>query len=62
MKRNCDVTSFVKKCMKLGFEFCGKGPRSRCYGRTAALMLIVQPYDEDEQFFFILISNGVPVE
>jgi hypothetical protein len=38
------------------FSFCGKGPRSRCYGRTTALRLIVQPCDEDEekddQFFF----------
>jgi hypothetical protein len=31
--------------------FHGEGPRSRRYGRTAALMLIVQPCDEDEQFF-----------
>jgi hypothetical protein len=32
----------------------GEGPRSRCYGRTTALRLFVQPYDEDEdeQFFF----------
>jgi hypothetical protein len=29
----------------------GEGPRSRCNGRTAALRLFVQPYDEDEQFF-----------
>jgi hypothetical protein len=29
--------------------FCGEGPRSRCYGRTAALRLIVQPCDEDEE-------------
>jgi hypothetical protein len=27
--------------------FCGEGPRSRCYGRTAALRLIVQPCDEN---------------
>ena len=27
---------------------CGEGPRSRCYGRTAALRLIVQPCDEDD--------------
>jgi hypothetical protein len=25
-----------------------EGPRSRCYGRTAALKLIVQPCDEDD--------------
>jgi hypothetical protein len=28
--------------------FCGEGPRSRCYGRTAALRLIVQPCDEED--------------
>jgi hypothetical protein len=28
--------------------FSGEGPRSRRYGRTAALRLIVQPYDEDD--------------
>jgi hypothetical protein len=35
------------------FFLRGEGPRSRCYGRTTALMLFVQPYDddEDEQFF-----------
>jgi hypothetical protein len=37
----------------LGFFLHGEGPRSRCYGRTTALRLFVQPYDEDEheQFF-----------
>jgi hypothetical protein len=36
------------------FFLHGEGPRSRCYGRTTALRLFVQPYDEDEdeQFFF----------
>jgi hypothetical protein len=33
------------------FIFIIEGPRSRCYGRTAALRLIVQPCDEDEEFF-----------
>jgi hypothetical protein len=28
--------------------FSGEGPRSRRYGRTAALRLIVQPCDEDD--------------
>jgi hypothetical protein len=46
--------------------FC-EGPRTRCYRRTAALRLIVQPCDEDEekddQFFFsIFTSNGAAVE
>jgi hypothetical protein len=30
--------------------FSGEGPRSRRYGRTAALRLIVQPYDENDYF------------
>jgi hypothetical protein len=29
--------------------FCGEGPRSRCYGHTTALRLIVQPCVEDEE-------------
>jgi hypothetical protein len=29
-----------------------EGPRSRCYGRTTALRLIVQPCDEDDAVFF----------
>jgi hypothetical protein len=29
-----------------------EGPRSRCYGRTAAWRLIVQPYDEDDKVYF----------
>jgi hypothetical protein len=50
----------------VSFIFCGEGPRSRSYGRTAALRLIVQPCDEDEekddQFLFIFPSNGATVE
>jgi hypothetical protein len=45
--------------------FCGEGPRSRYYGRTAALRLLVQPCDEDEEKddkFFIFPSNVTPVE
>jgi hypothetical protein len=38
--------------------FCSEGPRSRCYGRTTALRLFVQPYDEDEdeQFFYQVLQ------
>jgi hypothetical protein len=32
-----------------GNFFGGERPRSRSYGRTAALRLIVQLYDEDEE-------------
>jgi hypothetical protein len=46
--------------------FICEGPRGRCYGRNAALRLIVQPCDEDEekydQFFSFFPSNGAPVE
>jgi hypothetical protein len=35
--------------MSRHFFFCGEGPRSRSYGLTAALRLIVQPCDEDEE-------------
>jgi hypothetical protein len=41
------------------------GLRSRSYEHTAALRLIVQPYDEDEEKdyeFFLFPSNGTPVE
>jgi hypothetical protein len=50
----------VKKSLEFkGFFFCGEGPRSN-YGRTAALRLIVQPYDEDEEedeYFFFHFSK-----
>ena len=39
--------------------FCGEGPHSRCYGRTAAMKLILQPCDEDDLVF---PCNGAPVE
>jgi hypothetical protein len=35
------------KYRKTLFLFC-EGPRSRYYGRTAALSLLVQPCDEDD--------------
>ena len=41
--------------------FLGEGPRSRCYGRTAALRLIVQPCDEDDSLF-VFPCNRAPVE
>jgi hypothetical protein len=36
------------------FLFSGEGPRSRRYGRTAALRLIVQPYEEGEDDDYFL--------
>jgi hypothetical protein len=38
------------------FFLSGEGPRSRRYGRTAALRLIAQPYDEDEDDYFLSFS------
>jgi hypothetical protein len=38
-------------------SFGGEGPRSRRYGRTAALRLLVQPCDEDDDddyYFFVI--------
>jgi hypothetical protein len=54
-------------CPWRDFFLLGEGPRSRCYGRTTALRLFVQPYDEDEdedeQFFLPSFkNNGAPVE
>jgi hypothetical protein len=47
-------------------EFFLEGPRSRSYRPTAALRLIVQTRDEDEekddQFFSFLPSNGTPAK
>jgi hypothetical protein len=46
------------------FFFSGEGPRSRRYGRTAALRLLVQPCDEDDDddYFYPFASNAAPVE
>jgi hypothetical protein len=51
------VESFlgINKCGTLFFS--GEGPHSRHYGRTAALRLIVQPYDEDELDDYFLSSS-----
>jgi hypothetical protein len=51
--------------LKFGFIFFLSGEwllRSRRYGRTAAMRLIVQPYDEDEDDDCPFPSNGAPVE
>jgi hypothetical protein len=57
----CDITLEGEE--KEEVFLYGKWPRSRCYGRTTALRLFVQPYDEDEQFSLpSFTSNGAPVE
>jgi hypothetical protein len=42
----------IERSNKLWGVFLIEGPRSRCYGRTAALRLIVQPCDENDEVFF----------
>jgi hypothetical protein len=43
------------KFLRVDF-FSSEGPRSRRYGRTAAMRLLVQPYDEDEDDYFLSFS------
>jgi hypothetical protein len=48
--------NFVFKALNffcVGF-FIAEGPSSRRYGRTAAMRLIVQPSDEDEDYDYFL--------
>jgi hypothetical protein len=51
---NALVTNLLLRILTVPVFFNGEGSRSRCYGRTTALSLFVQPYDknkdEDEQF------------
>jgi hypothetical protein len=63
----CSVCHLSVSIKSFTFFLHYEGPRSRCYGRTTALRLFVQPYDEDEdedeQFFLpSFTSNGAPVE
>jgi hypothetical protein len=67
----CDVHCCWLTRLPAESQFCvcvcvwvGEGPRSRCYGHTTALRLLVQPCDEDERWsvFFIFTSNVAPVE
>jgi hypothetical protein len=46
--RICGHTFSKYSVTSNGFFFSGEGPRSRRYGRTAALRLTVQPCDEDD--------------
>jgi hypothetical protein len=39
---------------QLCISFSGEEPRSRRYGRTAAMRLLVQPCDEDEDDGYFL--------
>jgi hypothetical protein len=56
----------VSRWMKFEYRafFCEEGPRSKCYGRTAALRLFVQTlwWRERLSVYLIFPSNGEPVE
>jgi hypothetical protein len=54
----------MDRYLESDFFLSGEGPHSRRYGRTAALRLLVQPCDEDDDdnFFCPFPSNGAPVE
>jgi hypothetical protein len=61
----CLIKGIWRQNLLITFFLHDEGPRSRCYERTTALRLFVQPYDEDEDEQFFLpsfTSNGAPVE
>jgi hypothetical protein len=45
---NNELARILKEATLPCSVFCGEGPRSSGYGRTAALRLIVQHCDEDD--------------
>jgi hypothetical protein len=47
-KNKPEYLELLNKWSHTGSIFFCEGPRSRCYGRTAALRFIVQPCDEDD--------------
>jgi hypothetical protein len=55
--KHVDLHTFTLKSF---FPFCGEGPRSRHYGRTAGLRLIVQSCDEDDLLlpYFQVMEHG----
>jgi hypothetical protein len=58
--RNSNVPAQVAD-ERTGLFFSGEGPRSRRYGRTAAMRLLVQPCDEDDDhddddYYFLSFS------
>jgi hypothetical protein len=58
--RNCEPQSYNHRAH---FFVCVRGPLSWCYGRTAALRLIVQPlWWRWAVFYQVFTINGAPVE
>jgi hypothetical protein len=61
MRKGTRKINRVSDVLRL-ISFRGEGTRSRRYGRTAALRLLVQPCDEGDYFFSVLPCKGAPVE
>jgi hypothetical protein len=55
----CELCGDFQLAVGMWEVFFLEGPRSRCYGRTAAFRLFMQPYDEDKQFssFFRVVEH-----
>jgi hypothetical protein len=61
--------SFIIIIIIVSFLFCGEAPRSRSYRSTAALRLVVQLCDEDEEkddnfflFFQVMEQGGMKLK
>jgi hypothetical protein len=55
----CDIYTSLDFEFLLSTFFSGEEPRSRRYGRTVALRLIVQPCDEDDDdddYYYYFLS------
>jgi hypothetical protein len=50
------AVSYVITTVSFYVFLIDEGPRSRRYGRTAALRLLVQPCDEDEDGCYFVLS------
>jgi hypothetical protein len=48
------ITYHIFRAVDVLFFFSGEVPRSGRYGRTAAMSLIVQPCDEDDDDYYFL--------
>jgi hypothetical protein len=60
--RNVVYINWTSASRQYNTAFFIEVPHSRCYGRTAALRLTVQPCDEDEVVFPLSHFNAAPVE
>jgi hypothetical protein len=51
------MRGIFEETVQVGVFLSSEGPRSRRYGRTAAMGLLVQPCDEDDDdYYFLSVS------